>query len=60
MLNYGGYQVVNIKAQASWLNLPRLTSYFDRVNLRDILMFSRQLALLIESGADIVTSRESI
>ncbi len=58
LLSYGGYQVVNLKQVVPFFNMERLTAAFSKIKPRDIIMFSRQLALLLESGTDIVTSLE--
>ncbi|MCK5577483.1 MAG: type II secretion system F family protein [Dehalococcoidales bacterium] len=58
LLNYGGYQVLTVKPYAPFISLGRLSSLFNRVNPREVIMFSRQLALLLESGTDIVSSLE--
>jgi type IV pilus assembly protein PilC len=56
LLGYGGYRVVSIKATISLFNKEKLLAQFSRVKPSEIVMFSRQLALLLESGTDIVTS----
>ncbi len=56
-LNYGGYQVVNIKLVSTFFNKERLLGP-PKVKPKEIIMFSRQLALLIESGVDIITALE--
>ena len=58
LLNYGGYQVLSIKPISSFINLERLRNIFTQVNPKEVTMFSRQLALLLESGTDIVASLE--
>jgi len=58
LLNYGGYQVVSLKMATPFLEMGNLTARFSRIKAREIIMFSRQLALLLESGTDIVTSLE--
>ncbi|NQT32014.1 MAG: type II secretion system F family protein [Deltaproteobacteria bacterium] len=58
LLNYGGYQLVSLKMITPFLNLGSVTGRFSRIKPREIIMFSRQLALLLESGTDIVTSLE--
>ena len=58
LLSYGGYQVVNLKQVVPFFNTERLAAAFSRIKPREIIMFSRQLALLLESGTDIVTSLE--
>jgi len=56
LLGYGGFRVVSLKAALPFLNKEKLLSRFSRIKPAEIIMFSRQLALLLESGTDIVTS----
>jgi type IV pilus assembly protein PilC len=56
LLTYGGYRVVSLKSAMSLINKEKLLSLFHRIKPQEIVMFSRQLALLLESGTDIVTS----
>ena len=58
LLSYGGYQVVSLKTITPFFNLEGLVARFSRIKSMEIIMFSRQLALLLESGTDIVTSLE--
>ena len=58
LLNYGGYQLVSLKTITPFLNLGSVSGRFSRIKSREIIMFSRQLALLLESGTDIVTALE--
>ena len=59
LLNYGGYQVLSIKPITSFINMRRLSALLaPQVNPKEVTMFSRQLALLLESGTDIVASLE--
>jgi type IV pilus assembly protein PilC len=58
LLNYGGYQVVSLKQVTPFFNAEKLLASFSRIKPREIIMFSRQLALLLESGTDIVTALE--
>jgi len=58
VLSYGGYQVVSLKTVTPFFNIGSLTARFSRVKPREIVMFSRQLALLLESGTDIVSALE--
>ena len=60
ILRQSGYQVVNLKAKPKYFDLDKLNAQLSRVSAGEILLFSRQLALLIESGMDIVTSLELI
>jgi len=56
LLSYGGFRVVSLKAALPLINKEKLLSRFSQVKSAEIVMFSRQLALLLESGTDIVTS----
>lgn len=58
LLSYGGYQTISLKEIVPFFNLQKVAARFSRVKAREIIMFSRQLALLLESGTDIVTSLE--
>jgi type IV pilus assembly protein PilC len=58
LLDYGGYQLVSLKMITPFFNLGSVASRFSRIKSREIIMFSRQLALLLESGTDIVTALE--
>lgn len=57
-LTYGGYQVINLKPVSPFLSLGGLSLTKNSAGTKDILMFSRQLALLLESGTDLVSSLE--
>ena len=56
LLSYGGYRVISLKAVRTLINKEKLLAGFTRVRPQEIVMFSRQLALLLEAGTDIVTS----
>jgi len=56
LLGYGGYRVVSLKSRARLINTERLLARFTRIKPQEIVMFSRQLALLLESGTDIAPS----
>lgn len=58
LLSYGGYQLVSLKGVTPFFNLGSVAGRFSRIKPREIMMFSRQLALLLESGTDIVTALE--
>lgn len=58
LLNYGGYQTISLKEVVPFFNLEKIASLFVRVKPKEIVIFARQLALLLESGTDIVTSLE--
>jgi len=56
LLSYGGYRVISLKSVTPLINKEKLMASFSRVKPEEIIMFSRQLALLLEAGTDIVTS----
>lgn len=56
MLDHIGCQVVSLKTITPFFDSEKLLERFTRINPREIIMFSRQLAILLESGSDIVTS----
>jgi len=56
LLSYGGYRVVSLKELVPLINKEKLLARFSQIKPPEIIMFSRQLALLLESGTDIVTS----
>jgi type IV pilus assembly protein PilC len=58
LLGYGGYEVVKLKPVNALFGGSSFASLFSKVKPQEIIMFSRQLALLLESGTDIVTAIE--
>jgi type IV pilus assembly protein PilC len=56
LLSYGGYRVISLKKAIPLFDKEKLLARFSRIKPAEIIMFSRQLALLLESGTDIVTS----
>lgn len=58
LLSYSGYNVLSLKRIVPFFDSEKLTSAFTRINPSDIVLFSRQLALLLEAGTDIVSSLE--
>jgi type IV pilus assembly protein PilC len=56
MLNYSGLRVLSLKEVTPFFNREKLSSYFTRIKAKEVIMFSRQLALLIESGVDIAAA----
>ncbi len=56
MLDHIGCQVVSLKTITPFFDREKLLERYSRINPREIIMFSRQLAILLESGSDIVTS----
>lgn len=58
MLGYSGFQVLNLKPAARRINLGSLTARFSRIRPTEIVLFYRQLGLLLASGIDIVKALE--
>ncbi|MCK4862677.1 MAG: type II secretion system F family protein [Dehalococcoidales bacterium] len=58
MLGYAGYRLINLRPYVPFLSLGKLTAQLFPVKENDIIMLYRQLALLLESGINIVTSLE--
>jgi type IV pilus assembly protein PilC len=56
LLSYGGFRVISLKKSVPLFNKEKLQASFSRVKPAEVVMFSRQLALLLESGTDIVTA----
>jgi type IV pilus assembly protein PilC len=59
-LNSLGYQVISIKSVGSMGKVGKVLniSFTSPVKSKEVIMFSRQLAILLESGIDIVSSIE--
>lgn len=57
-MSYAGYQAINLKRFVPFLSLDRLLESLFRVKPAEVILFYRNLALLLESGVDIVTSLE--
>jgi type IV pilus assembly protein PilC len=60
LLDYGGYRVVTLKGLTPAFDIGKILkfSFTPPVQKRELVMFSRQLALLIESGIDIIRALE--
>lgn len=59
MLAFSGYSVLNLKESVPFLHSALLnTNVTSGVSPMEVIMFSRQLALLLESGTDVVTCLE--
>jgi type IV pilus assembly protein PilC len=58
MLSYAGYRLINLKPYIPFLSMDRLSSQLFRVKPAEVILFYRQLALLLESGVNITTSLE--
>ena len=58
LLGYAGYQAISLKPYIPFLNVDKLTSGLFRVKPGDIILVYRQMAMLLESGIDIVAALE--
>ena len=58
LLSYAGYQAINLKPYVPFFNLDKLSATFFRVKPNDTILLYRQLAMLLESGIDIIASLE--
>jgi len=58
LLSYSGYNVLSLEKVTPFFNAEKLSSAFSSIDPNDMVMFSRQLALLVEAGADIVSALE--
>lgn len=57
-MSYAGYRAINLKQFIPFLSLGRFLTRLSPVKPAEIILFYRNLALLLESGIDIVTSLE--
>jgi type IV pilus assembly protein PilC len=58
LLGYAGYQAISLRPYVPFLNVEKLSSSFLRVKPAEIILMYRQMAMLLESGIDIVASLE--
>ncbi|AKG54135.1 pilus assembly protein PilC [Dehalogenimonas sp. WBC-2] len=58
LLSHNGFQVLSLKAQSKLFSASTSSLFAQKVKLKEIVLFARQLALLLESGTDIVKSLE--
>jgi type IV pilus assembly protein PilC len=58
LLTSGGYQVLSLKAQNNVLQKDLFGTSLAHVKPKELVTFSRQMALLLSSGTDIVASLE--
>jgi type IV pilus assembly protein PilC len=58
MLSYAGYRLINLKPYVPFFSADRLTGQFSKIKPSEVILFYRQLALLLESGTNIITSIE--
>ena len=60
LLGHSGYRVVTLKQASQPFSLSGLTKRFARLRPTDIILFYRQLAMLLGSGVDVVASLEML
>ena len=58
IMSYAGYRLINLKTYVPFLSIERLKQSLFKIKPMEIVLFFRQLALLLESGVNIVTSLE--
>ena len=58
LLSYAGYEAINLKRFVPFFSWDKLLAQLFPVKLAEIIFSYRNLALLLESGIDIVTSLE--
>ena len=60
LLSYAGYQAINLKLLVPFLSLglDKLLASLFPIKPAEVILFYRELALLLESGIDIITSLE--
>jgi len=58
LLSYAGYRAISLRPFVPFLNTEKIASSFFRVKQEEVIMLYRQLAMLLESGVDIVASLE--
>ncbi len=56
LLDCAGYRVTNLKPFVAFFSPDSLLAYLFQIKPGEVILFSRQLALLLESGISIVTS----
>jgi type IV pilus assembly protein PilC len=58
MMAYAGYRLINLRPYVPFLSLGKLTSQLFPVKPAETILLFRQMALLLESGINIVTALE--
>ena len=58
LLSYAGYQVINLKERVSFPTFQKMVKYLYPVKPQDVILFYRQMALLVESGLNIITAMD--
>jgi type IV pilus assembly protein PilC len=58
LLSYAGYQLIHLRTVTTFPSLDKLMLRLSPVKPTEIILFYRQVALLVESGLNIVTALE--
>jgi type IV pilus assembly protein PilC len=58
MLSFAGYRLINLRPYTPFLSAGKLWMQLFPIKQADIILFFRQMALLLESGISIVTALE--
>jgi type IV pilus assembly protein PilC len=58
MMAYAGYRLINLKPYVPFMSLGKMTAQLFPVKPAETVMLFRQMALLLESGINIVTALE--
>ncbi|HEY82250.1 MAG TPA: type II secretion system F family protein [Dehalococcoidia bacterium] len=58
LLSYAGYKAISLKPYVPFLNLDKLRASLFHAKPDEVVLLYRQLAMLLESGIDIVASLE--
>jgi len=58
MLSFAGYRLINLRPYIPFMSASKLAAQLFPIKQTDIILFFRQLALLLESGISIVTALE--
>jgi type IV pilus assembly protein PilC len=58
MMSYAGYRLINLRPYMPFLSLGNLTSQLFPIKPGEVVLLYRQMALLLESGINIVTALE--
>ena len=56
LLDYAGYKAISLKPYTPFFSMDSLSSQLYAVKPTDVILFYRQLAMLLESGTDIAAS----
>lgn len=56
LLGYGGLKILSLKEVKPLINMEKVRAASYKVSPREVVMFSRQMALMLESGFDIAAS----